>query len=218
MELSVSGVYGPESLHLLMNLGIKRFCFDLRPLSLNFLQEYKLHQILKTYVTPNEQILIQFENEKTYVVEKILADLKKSPVLDFSKQVSLEFSDTQDVEYYEQFGVPYYWHFSTKMNYQEFFHAPNFQGFIFQLKDLIDWFQDGSLYTFFKSLNDQNVHKKHFNLCLPIQSNIPESMLDFLNFHSIELLINKSVEDSYRNINLEQLKSVVVGYRHALSI
>lgn len=76
INLRMEGIYDLRTILHLKNLNINCFSFDFRPRSFNFLQQYKFFEILQEEYSKELCFFLRYENEKDFVIQKMLTDLK----------------------------------------------------------------------------------------------------------------------------------------------
>ncbi|MBF0367332.1 MAG: hypothetical protein HQK50_17285, partial [Oligoflexia bacterium] len=106
---------------------------DFRPKSFNFLQQYRFLEIMDSALYLGQTYFLHYENEKDFVVAKMLNDfasLAKGSV-NLKDQLLLEFSDVREVEYYESFGMPFFWHYQLCRGREEILRSPKLKGVVF---------------------------------------------------------------------------------------
>ena len=104
-QISVGGVYDLDSAKTLINCEVERMCFDLRPKSFNFIQGHVLLNILEFIPLGSMTISLLFENEASFIVEKILKDAKQ--VMAGRGKLEVNFASCNTSDYYEQFNFNY---------------------------------------------------------------------------------------------------------------
>ncbi len=208
MNLWLSGIYDLATFNYLKTLGIQKFSFDFRPRSLTFIQEHKMQEIISSSGESTHQYHFIFENEKDFVIDKIMNEMQTKRVSSSINEFSMEFTGKGTAQDFDKFKLPYYWHYSTQVSHLSFLNSHFFKGYIFHTDDLEYMSRQGDLYHFFKSLfeNVKGQNKKiEIVLYINEEMSLPKSIIDFFPFDSIILPITSKVETSYRNININVL-------------
>ena len=121
-NLKISGIYNLETVRLLQEQGIYNISFDLRPRSFNFIPMANLLEIIK-HMSDFTTITLHFANEKDYVINKIISEIK-----DMGRNCSLEFSDQKSLDYYESFKLPFYLYYYPQILQLKWRYLKNFKG------------------------------------------------------------------------------------------
>ena len=206
---------------MLEGMKINDFSFDLRPKSFNFVQEYVLLDIIKEIYRPWNRYYLHFENEKDYVIKKILADVKESAVktdsaTDLIENLFLEFSDGLTVQYYESFKTPYVFHLDERHRFEEFLASKYLRAINLSYSYLHHLHQGGKLGefagSFLKLIKRFEQHQKiEVMLSMDWNEDIVPSLFHYFQFNVISLPLNHKVELSYRNLDYELLKKYIKG-------
>ncbi len=202
MDLWLSGVYDQSTFNFLRTNEVETYIFDLRPTSLNFIQEYKLLEILEKEQKSSLQFQLLFENEKDFVIDKILSDAKQKSAGD----IFLEFTGNQSREQMEAHRTKFYWHFNTYSPYEEIINSPYLKGIIFHTKDLMELAKHNDFHQFFHQIvTSMESSKKSVHLFADEGCDFFKSIIDFYHFKSLILPITSKFENSYRDINVNLL-------------
>ncbi|OFZ22192.1 MAG: hypothetical protein A2202_03785 [Bdellovibrionales bacterium RIFOXYA1_FULL_36_14] len=220
-RIKIDGTYNQYTITMLEEMKINDFSFDLRPKSFNFVQEYVLLDILKEIYRPWNRYYLHFENEKEYVIEKILNDVKASAIktdntTDLIENILLEFSDGLPVQYYESFKTPYIFHLDERHRLEDFLACKYLKAVNLSYAYLHHLHQGGKLGefagSFLKLLKRLEQHQKiEVMLLRDWDEDIFPSLLHYFQFHVTSFPLNHKVELSYRNLNYELLKKYIKG-------
>lgn len=199
-QMRVTGLYDQRTIQLLKENKIYSLGFDLRPKSLNFIQSYRLIELLKEVQLG--EVYLHFENEKDFMIKDILE--KVSEV--YSGKVVLEFSDYQNKEYYDQFKKSYVLSFDVFRGDLRDCCGQYFHGFAFHYEYLEGIHSRGHftnwITQYYRSLSFLNRQVSHY-LCRQWDSDIFPSLFELLDFDYVSLSVNRDVEVCFRNVDLK---------------
>jgi len=212
MKLRVSGIYDPETISYLKQFGVGDFVFDLRPTSFNFIQTYKVKEILEQSQLGLDNFYLKFENEKDFVIHEIVKD-----IITTDNSVVLEFSGNESLDFCEQFGVPYVWHFNETVNYEKLGDM-KYLKMVSLKNDYLEWLNNYSdLYKFLGQFLLKLNPNQNIELNLDWHSSVMETLIDFFNFKFINYEINNKVEKSFRNVDLHLVSTHIEHTRRTLN-
>jgi hypothetical protein len=203
--VKINGIYDERTIRCLIENQVYDYAFDLRPKSLNFIQTYKIAELLKRTQLAN--IYLRFDNEKDFVINKILDDLSSHLVC---KKLYLEFHDHQESSYYEQFNKPYFLHIDhpSKVTHS-YLGGDNLAGACLDYDFLLDLYRYGDLSAFvadyYKILSNREesvitVLERKWG------ADIYPSICDFFDFKIMSLPIDSCVEINFRNVDLDRVQ------------
>lgn len=206
VNFQVNGIYDQRTIKALKELGVSRFGFDMRPRNLNFIQQHNLMSISKEFLG-DESVVFTFENEKDFMIEKIITDFKN----EFSNEVFLSFSCDQEIEYYQEIKYPFFMLYRPWFKTSDFYQIKNFKGFIFGESFLEELSLSGKLSSFasnflthwhmFETKNDGELI-----LDMNWNSELSASIDFYFDFNVRQLNISNEVETCFRNVNLNIVK------------
>jgi hypothetical protein len=107
-SIRIDGVYDFKTIEIFIQEGVTDFVFDLRPRSLNFLQHYKLIEIISRFKNMPINWYLHFSNEADFIINKFITDVDRVLAGTVGNNVFLEFSDEKDFSWYEQFNKKYF--------------------------------------------------------------------------------------------------------------
>lgn len=218
-SLKIDGLYDSKTISHLLKLGVRRFSFDLRPHSLNFVQHYRVIEILKEIgITADKKFCFHFGNEFSPLIEKFIQDINSDVGItsnDWANgTLSLEFSGRSDFEQMDHFDVPYRWHLISGTNWSVASKAKNLRGIVLPFEMLEDSFEAGTLNSLCMNLHT-TFRNINFHLEREWHSNLFATLMDLFDFDDISLPINQDVEICFRNVDSKKLES---GIKPFLSI
>ena len=114
MNFKIGGIYNNDIVRHFSLMNINDYVFDLRPLSMKFIQVYKACEIINNSNTNKTKFLFQFEDEKDFVVKQTIINIQKDLKLDQS--FSLFFSGSESFDFCEQFNTNYSLKYSERLN------------------------------------------------------------------------------------------------------
>lgn len=213
-KIKIDGVYDKRTVRELDQVAIRDYGFDFRPLSFNFLQQYRFLELIDSCFSPLNRYFLHYSNERDYIVWKMINDLSSARSENMDG-FHLEFSDQQDSSYYNQFGLPYYWHYSPQVNMKQvFLNFKYLKGIVIPFNIMEEIHQSGNFHNF-----TQNFHKSSYgpmmerkielSLLLDWDSNIFPSLLEFFDFDMFSFAINHKTEICYRNVDLKRVKNQI---------
>src|SRR5690606_7524370 len=131
----VDGIYDIRTVNQLLDLGVTRFSFDLRPRSLNFVQHYRVIEIVKQIgLRPKIVFCFHFADEHPMLIEKFIEDLSSAAAITKEQwsgdQLELEFSGREDFGFLDTFNVPYRWHLFKGASWSKAAKAKNLKGIV----------------------------------------------------------------------------------------
>ncbi|MCP4913993.1 MAG: hypothetical protein GY909_12855 [Oligoflexia bacterium] len=206
VNFQVNGIYDQRTIKALKELGVCRFGFDFRPRNLNFIQQHNLMNIAKEFLG-DETVIFTFENEKDFIIEKIVGDFKN----EYSNDFFLSFSCDQEVEFYQNLKHPFYILYRPWFKVNDFYQIENFKGFIFDEVFLEELSLSNKLDSFASNFLG-HWHpfetKKEGELLLDMKwnSELSASIDFYFDFHFKQLNISNEVETCFRNVNLNLVK------------
>lgn len=216
MEVRVNGVYHSSIINHLSAIGISHFSFDLRPVSLNFTQSYKIKEMMEQTTSSLKTFYLHFENEKDFMINELLKDLNASRG---QANIMLEFSGRDELEFYESFNTPYLWHFNEDINLETLTKTKNLKKISFDQLYIERLLQFGKLYDLFgdiiKLIGDKKIE---LEISANWDSAILETIIDFYPITSLNFEINNKVERSYRQIDLQLVTGHIEHTKRSLNI
>lgn len=218
-RIRIDGVYDLRTLHSLQNIEIKDLGFDFRPLSFNFLQQYKFMDFvedLKQSQTLNElKLYCHFCDESNDVIQKIKNDYLELYPKD---QLMLEFSDFREASFYRNLEHDFIWHYKAEFGVLDILKVPNLRGIVLDYHFLHQLHLDGVFDAFFNHFMQQILPKLRtpgFQLILHCDwdSDLFPSLFDFVDFQMITLSINSKIEVCYRNVDISKATQNIHFYK-----
>lgn len=204
LNLKFSGIYDSNVLNILENENINNLAFDFRPKSMNFIQIYKFLDMIEFISLSKKNIFLQFSDEKDFVIDSILNDIKNSSLSSVlkEKKLYLDFYDSslKSISYYDQFNIPFY------IRYQadniSVLNAKYLEGVILENSHLNYLHEINKLNDFLADfIRNTSNYKLKINLNVNWGETIIASVFDFLSIHLINFNIDNSVEKGYRVVD-----------------
>jgi hypothetical protein len=177
---------------LLQEQGIYNISFDLRPRSFNFIPMANLLEIIK-HMSDFTTITLHFANEKDYVINKIISEIK-----DMGRNCSLEFSDQKSLDYYESFKLPFYLYYYPQILQLKWRYLKNFKGIMIAENQL-----SNSTEVLLELVKLKRINK----INTVYLSSLINSKLNLNNFNSLELFPEH--ETSYRVPDYSKIKNSI---------
>ncbi|MBF0299420.1 MAG: hypothetical protein HQK51_11915 [Oligoflexia bacterium] len=235
IKIRVEGIYDLRTIAFLKNLNIKSYSFDFRPRSFNFLQQYKFFEILSQEYSKNSFYFLKYENERDFIIQKMLDDLlefsiknnlwSKLEEMDNARATTidnfcattfpLEFSDDLGRKYYDSFKHPYWWHYRESNELNLLLESPYLQGIIVESDLFGQYFNQEAIFGFLQLfyIRNSNVQTP---LKLIIRTQLPNIKILLSNFNNdyvkmefLSLPIDQSIEVCYRNVDLKKLNQSI---------
>ncbi|MDP7319226.1 MAG: hypothetical protein QF441_01395 [Bacteriovoracaceae bacterium] len=182
---------------------LEQLSFDFRPKSFNFIQGYKVLDILKK-TQKSYQYSLMFDNEKDFVISEFL---KKTPD-DLSSSIFLEFFNESSLEFMEKFGKKYFWHYNDKVKIRDISQCQNIDRIIFTHEHLELLHQQGELFGFFQLFSDY-FHKVMIEVQLNWNTELISSLVDMFQIPLFSFEISHEVEKSYQNPDYELISNIL---------
>lgn len=223
-NVKIDGIYDGRTIKELNRLRITHQSFDFRPKSFNFLQGYKLLELLEEHYLPQNFYYLHFQGEKEFVVRSILNDLnktllKRNPFLDTGlERVRLEFSDVRERSFYESFNLPYYWHYDPSVSVASYLGSHLLKGIVLSYSLLEGLQRQGTIYNFAQNLTQQIFMSgnQHLEIIVHLDwdADIFPSLFDLFDVCTISLPVNNKIEVCYRNVDVTKLSTNVEHYKN----
>ena len=205
-QLRITGIYDQRTIQLLNENKIYSLGLDLRPRSLNFVQSYRLVEMLSKQQLG--EVYLHFENEKEFIIQDIIDKVRAV----YGGKLILEFSDSLNKEFYDQFNLPYILKFDPYRGDLVNCCGENFSGFVFDYDHLETIHQRGLfdkwVGEYYRSISFLDKQIKH-TLNRGWKSDIFPSLYEFLDFDYVSLCISSEVEVCFRNVDLKLFKEQV---------
>ncbi len=204
----IEGVYDLRTLKALSDLGVHSFAFDFRAKSPNFLQQHRFLEIMSKSYSPLQRYYLIYENEKDYIVRKMVEDLVKHvPLSNFT----LDFRGKEDAAYCRSFSTPYALDYVPRQGLREALASPLCTEIGLSHNTVMVAHENRSMPTFARNFT-QMVHESRGGR--PLRSilrcdwdtDLFSSLFDFLDVDGLALPVNNKVEVCYRNVDLGKLK------------
>ena len=216
MEVRVNGVYHSSIINHLSAIGTSHFSFDLRPMSLNFTQSYKIKEMMEHTSSSLKHFYLHFENEKEFMINEILSDIS---VARGQSSLMLEFSGKDQLDYYESFKTPYIWHYDEDVTLDAIPNTQYLKKISFDQLFIERLLQFGKLYELFgniiKLIGNKGVE---IEISANWDSAMMETIIDFYPVTSLNFEINNKVERSYRQIDLQLVTGHIEHTKRSLNI
>lgn len=220
MSPKVDGIYDIRTIEQLLLLGVRRFTFDMRPRSLNFIQHYRVIEMVKTIGLRKDIVFcFHFENEHPMLVQKFIDDLAAQAAAakdDWtSGRLELEFSQREDFEAMDDFNIPYRWHLASGSDWAKAARAKNMRGLVIPFEYLEDALENGSLYSLCNNLHTL-FPRLEFHLARGWGANVFPTLLELFDFADVALPIDPNVEVCFRNVDQAKLASGIRPYLNTI--
>lgn len=196
-ELRISGIYDKKCFAWAKSNGFTQFQFSLIPTSLNFVQFYKIQEILGEGASGNFSFLFQNESEGSinYFLQQIAGVLKK-------EQAQLAFADQKEKSYYNQFSYAFSIEIDNLEGLKKLVDSEFLNEVILPYSSLEFLHGRGEVQDFLKSIFQyKQKHDFSVGIKLPWDFDKISSIFDFYSFDFFQLAINSNVEESYRNFS-----------------
>ncbi len=220
-QTCVCGIYNSQTLKILIENNIRRWGFDLRPKSFQFLPTYQLVDLLQQFSYHADCIYLRFSGEKKIVIEKILQDLATAAP-SAKEKVILWFSHPEDLDLAQELKWPCLFSFFEGVDYRVLVETDFFKGMIFEGALIEDFFRDDDSKNQLLQFLFELQRTKDTKFILEHQNFAPafQSELEQLSWAEQILTMDASFELSYRKMNFDHLQNVLVqikkqGLSHA---
>ncbi len=204
MKFKIGGIYNNDIVRHLSLMNINDYVFDLRPLSMKFIQVYKACEIINNSNTNKTKFLFQFEDEKDFVVKQTIINIQKDLKLDQS--FSLFFSGSESFDFCEQFNTNYSLKYSERLNLNDLSKQKYLKNLMIDYDHLERLLNFSKLSEFITSLSKTNIP---LVLIGKFGQQMMESIIDFVDFESCLFQLDETVELGFRNLDLAKLNQAV---------
>lgn len=215
----VDGIYDIRTVNQLLELGVKRFSFDLRPRSMNFIQHYRVIEIISQVGLRHDiTFCFHFADEHPMLIEKFINDLAAETGADdtawTSGRLELEFSGREDFGLLDTFNVPYRWHLFKGADWARASKAKNLRGLVIPFEYVEDALEHGTLTSLCTNLHT-TFRNMQFHLSRSWGANMFASLADLFDFEDVALAIDPNVETCFRNVDPSKLATGIRPFLHA---
>ncbi len=227
-RLKVTGVYDQQTMDLLTKEGVTSFGFDFRVRSFNFLQQYSFLELIEKNFQTNFNYDLIYQDEKDFVIAKMIADLdeqlkKSGHSLKALNNFTLHFTDAKGRDFYDSFKMPYIWEFHPMEDLEKMAQSEYLKGIVLPYNLLEDYQAQGSFHQFvadfLRKLSGGGVRNKiSLGLKCEWKSDFFPSLNEFLVFEYLQLPVDSTIEQSYRHISPELVKSSVGEVRKTFTL
>jgi hypothetical protein len=200
--LRIIGVYDPETINHLISCNIKDITFDLRPMSFNFTQLYKIAEMTQMYKDKlSASIIVSTETATT--VKAILEQLRE---LSGEQDWIVHFSGEEDQQVLTDVAEPFYWTFQEGVNYRPLIKNPLCKRIIFSYEVMAKLQATNEIYPIMQDVMSQKYDDCKIEFLGEWDKSLPNSTLDFFKIKYLSYQIDGSVEKSYRQVDPEMIK------------
>lgn len=209
LNFKIDGIYDEGALKSVMDQGVRRVSFDLRPKSFNFIQIYRIQEILKSVgdLPKDFKVYLHFQDESEFSIKYIVDEIAKT--IGNHSQIRVYLSDQKDITYYQNLKHEFSWELTTLDNLKQISLTKGFREVILPF-ELVEFYHGRN--QAFEFLNRLMTMKKdQFELCLKIPWDFDkiESIFDFYQFDSYLLSVNSKIENSFRNFNHKAMSGLL---------
>jgi hypothetical protein len=217
LRLRLDGLYDIRTLKFALEQGVYEFGIDFVPTSLNFCQLQVLIELINESNDQGKRFFLKFKNDNEWVISKILEDMNKNFPFMHETVYPIEFWDIRGPEFFDNFEHPYYWGYSPEGNFKKVLEGKNLVGIILDYEILDEMYLSGRINSFIQTFY-QLTREKSLDVVLKTKwaSQYIPSLFDGLEFDSISVPIDESVEICYRNVNLKKIEQNLKYYRSRL--
>ncbi len=223
-KIGLLGVYDQRFLQKLKNVELDILVFDCRPKSLQFVQGYKILEILNLTKKIGQRIILLFENEKPQVIHYLVNSIFQDAHID-RREIEIWYIGNllpmlgDDVLEGCSLKIPFHFEnpkdVTISLEQLQKIYGERWKGFFFwndgdvfsgiqttTLSHMMQSFQkNGNLGT----LNSQLIYDKEHSLVLFAASSFPHAMVNFFDIKEFIFGINQDVEVCYRNLDFDKL-------------
>ena len=216
MDIRLNGVYHTSIIQHLKDFGLSHFSFDLRPKSFNFTQSYKIKEMLQATASPLVHYYLHFADEKDFVIREIYKSLYEERN---DSSLMFEFSGTENLDYFESFKVPYVWHYRESITLEQIRQTQYLKMISFDSVFIERLFQFGKLYQLFGEFAEISHEKKmSLEISQDWNTSVLETLIDFYPIKTLNFEINRQVEKSFRQIDLQQVAGHIEHTKRSLNL
>jgi len=227
-NLKVTGLYDQKSIELLSKEGITSFGFDFRVRSFNFLQQYSFLELIEKNFQTNHKYDLIYQDEKDFIIAKMIADLDEQlknsgHILKELDNFTLHFTDTKGREFYDSFKMPYIWEYHPMEDLDKIAKSEYLKGIVLPYTLLEEYHVRGEFHQFvaefLKKLSAGGTRKKiSLGLKCEWKTDFFPSLNEFLVFEHLQLPVDSTLEESYRHISSDLVKSSIGEVRKSITV
>ncbi len=203
-QIILSGIYDKRTLEHSLSLGITKFSFDFRPMSVNFIQQYVFEDLLKVLssdLNPSRfTVYLRFQFEKDFMIENILSSIRGLGI-DYILQLKAD----EDVGYYQKLDSKISFCYDQDLSLKHVKSSGYLDSLTLNYGFLDDIASDNRLDGFVSNLSARGAYSMPHIIDLDWDSQVSKVVLDYFNCELFVLSINGDVEVCYRNVDLNKL-------------
>lgn len=196
-DLRVSGIYDTQVIKALENLGVKKFAFDLRPKSFNFVQSHVIKEIIHQ-VGNNNTYYLQFDLDKDFVIEQTLEELKKAGSL-IQGSFKVELTSFRSLATLKH--LPLCVHVNDTKELLACAEA-NVSSVVIKNSTIEFLENQNKLFPFLQEVFALGQDQFSVEILNDWSESISQNVIDFYPFNTMVFELNSKVESSYRCVNL----------------
>jgi hypothetical protein len=197
--LRINGIYDQNTIQFLKNLGVHNFAFDLRPISMNFVQSHKIATIIEQTFGLGDRYALQFGDDKDFVINGVLDKL--NPVI-AREELVLDFCSSRELLECESFKLPFIWHYN-QTEAQDFLYSKKLHTIVFDQALIQQLELSNKLYPFMDSFFKKCPSHVQVEIAMDWSSSVMHTLIDFFPVNGLVLTINNQVEKQFRHVNLQ---------------
>lgn len=197
--LRITGIYDQNTIRVLKNLGIQRFAFDLRPVSMNFVQSHKVATIIEQTFGMGDSYALQFDKDKDFVINGVLDKLSSAVA---REDLLLEFCSSRELVDCESFKLPFIWHYN-QTEAQDFLTSDKLHTVVFNQQLIQQLELSNKLYPFMDSFFKKCPSHVQVEVSMDWSSSVMHTLIDFFPVNGLVFSINHQVEEQFRHVNLQ---------------
>lgn len=213
-KIRVDGIYDKRTLNFLEEKGLFQVSFDTRPKSLNYIQEYRLIELLRD--CNSESITLIIDSFSKDMVSHCIREVSKV----FRGSVSLEVRGLLPFNVNE-LETPFTVDYELFNERNDLFEGNYFKGYSIDYLYLDHLYHNGKfgewVQRFFISNRNISLNME-VNIRMDWDSDIFPSLSEYFDFATYSLPIGEKVETCYRNADLRKIEKNITFVQNHLSL
>jgi|GEM_PF-2904640 len=213
-KIRIDGIYDKRTLNFLEEKGNFHVAFDTRPKSLNYIQEYRLIDMLKGCNSRSITLIIDSFSKE--MISRCIGEIGKV----FSGTISLEVRGLLPFNLNE-LKTPFAVDYELFEGREDTFRGDYFKGYSIDYLYLDRLYHNGKfgdwIQKFFISNRDISLNME-VNIRMDWDSDIFPSLSEYFDFATYSLPIGDKVETCYRNADLRKIENNITFVKKHLSL
>lgn len=199
--LRVSGIYDQQTIQFLKGLGIQKFTFDMRPISFNFVQSFKVIDMINQTYQYGDEYAFKFDLDKDFVISNIIERIETG-ALNSTNNLAIEFCSSRTMKECDLYERPFIWHYD-KHNSDDYLQNSLLKTVVFKQEVIQQLELSQKLYPFMDNFFKRCPTNINVEVEMDWTSPILSTLIDFFPINGLNYAINQRVEKSFRHVDLQ---------------